>query len=225
MGIAYNTKIVRDNLVLQLDAANVKSYPGSGTTVYDLSGNELDFTLVNGASVTQGVFVLDGANDYVARGYSFDWTSIPWTVSFFAKATDFAYPTVIDLIAAGNGHFRFDLTLSSIRSMFRTPGGSGSTLVNYNTSINLDQWYHCAFTRQEDTFKAYLNGKLGATNTNVNFTNSSGMTSIRIGYSADYDASDRTFEGSVGPVSIYAEELTADEIKINFEAMRGRYNI
>ena len=41
MSIAYNTSIVRDGLVLQLDAANVKSYPGTGTTWYDLSGTVL----------------------------------------------------------------------------------------------------------------------------------------------------------------------------------------
>ena len=39
MGIGYNTSVVRDGLVLYLDAANSKSYPGSGTTWFDLTGN------------------------------------------------------------------------------------------------------------------------------------------------------------------------------------------
>lgn len=225
MGLTHSPKIVRDGLVLHLDAANVKSYPGSGSTVYDLSGNGLDFSLINGASVIDGVFVLDGANDYVVRSYTFDWTSIPWSVSFFAKATDFTYPTVIDLIVAGNGHFRFDLASDSIRSRFRTPGGTSTNLVSYSTTINADYWYHCAFTRQGDIFKAYLNGELVATNTNTNFTNSTGMTAIRIGYSSDYDASDRTFEGSVGPVTIHSRELSASEVLQNFEAARDRYGI
>ena len=48
MGIAYNTSIVRDGLVLHLDAANKKSYPGSGTVWSDLSGNDRNGTLLNG---------------------------------------------------------------------------------------------------------------------------------------------------------------------------------
>jgi hypothetical protein len=39
MGIAYNPRTITDGLVLCLDAANSKSYPGSGTTWTDLSGN------------------------------------------------------------------------------------------------------------------------------------------------------------------------------------------
>lgn len=46
MGVAYNSRIVTENLVLCLDAANTKSYPGSGTTVNDLVGSN-NFTLQN----------------------------------------------------------------------------------------------------------------------------------------------------------------------------------
>ena len=46
MGVAYNSKIVTDGLVLCLDAGNSKSYPGSGTTWTDLSGNGNNGTLV-----------------------------------------------------------------------------------------------------------------------------------------------------------------------------------
>ena len=45
MGAAGGPKIPRDNLVCAYDAANFKSYPGSGTTWFDLSGNGSDLTL------------------------------------------------------------------------------------------------------------------------------------------------------------------------------------
>jgi hypothetical protein len=48
MGIFYNTSIARDGLVLHLDAANKKSYPGTGTTWKDLNGNGNNGTLING---------------------------------------------------------------------------------------------------------------------------------------------------------------------------------
>jgi len=66
MGVSYNPKIVKDGLVLYLDAGNTKSYPGSGTTWTDLSGNGNNGTL-NGPSYNSnllGTFVLDGVDDY-----------------------------------------------------------------------------------------------------------------------------------------------------------------
>jgi len=228
MGFSRGPKIVTDNLFHYVDPRNVKSYPGTGTSVLDLSGNSRNMTLINGATVTDGVFVLDGANDYVnySFGTLFDWTAIPYSVSFWAKPTDFTYPTVIDLIAAGNGHFRFQIGSSDIRSQFRTPGGSSASLVTYSVSISSGNWYHCTFTRSGTTFKAYLNGTLGATNTTSHLgSTTTGMSVIRIGYSADYDAGDRTFEGSVGPVNIYDKTLTASEVLQNYNATKGRFGL
>ena len=66
MGVTYNPKIVTDGLVLALDAANVKSYPGSGTTWTDMSGNGNNVTLTNGPTFSSdngGSIVFDGVND------------------------------------------------------------------------------------------------------------------------------------------------------------------
>ena len=74
MSTRYNPSIVRDNLVLYLDAANTKSYPGSGTTWTDISRKGTDGTLTNGAtfnSGNMGHIAFDGTNDYV------DITSLP----------------------------------------------------------------------------------------------------------------------------------------------------
>ena len=60
--------IVTDGLVLNLDAGNPQSYPGSGTTWTDLSGNGNNGTLLNGVgydSDNGGSLVFDGSNDYV----------------------------------------------------------------------------------------------------------------------------------------------------------------
>ena len=68
MATYYNPKIVTNNLFLYLDAANAKSYPGSGTAWKDLSGQNNDTTLVNGPtynSNNSGCFVFDGTDDYL----------------------------------------------------------------------------------------------------------------------------------------------------------------
>jgi alpha-tubulin suppressor-like RCC1 family protein len=69
MGVAYNPRLVTDGLVLALDAGNTKSYPGSGTSWTDISGQGGSATLTNGptfSSSNLGSIVFDGINDYVA---------------------------------------------------------------------------------------------------------------------------------------------------------------
>lgn len=67
MGVGYNPKIVTDGLVMCLDAANRKSYSGTGTIWRDLVGSN-NGTLTNGptySSAGGGSIVFDGANDFV----------------------------------------------------------------------------------------------------------------------------------------------------------------
>jgi len=68
MGFSRGPKIVTDGLVLALDAANTKSYPGSGTTWNDLSGNGNTGTLNNGPTFDR----IGG--DYGAGDYTYNLT-------------------------------------------------------------------------------------------------------------------------------------------------------
>jgi hypothetical protein len=68
MGLSHSPSIATNGLVLCLDAANRKSYPGSGTTWTDLSGNGNNGTLTNGptySSANGGSLSFDGTNDVV----------------------------------------------------------------------------------------------------------------------------------------------------------------
>jgi len=68
-GGIFKTKVNRDGLICHLDAADINSYPGSGTVWYDLSGNGLNGTLVNGVTynggIASGVLVTNGSNQYI----------------------------------------------------------------------------------------------------------------------------------------------------------------
>ena len=69
MGLAHSPRLVTDKLEVCIDAANTKSYPGSGTSVIDISHHGRDATLVNGTAINTGVdgvvsFVFDGTNDH-----------------------------------------------------------------------------------------------------------------------------------------------------------------
>jgi len=69
MATNYNPSIVSDKLEVCVDAANTKSYPGSGTSVTDISHHGRDLTLVNGAAINTGTdgvvsFIFDGTDDH-----------------------------------------------------------------------------------------------------------------------------------------------------------------
>ena len=69
MALAHSPSIVTDGLALCLDGANVKSYPGSGTTWKDLSGKGNDGTLTNGPTFSSddgGSILVDGSNDFIS---------------------------------------------------------------------------------------------------------------------------------------------------------------
>ena len=85
MSAAGGPDIIEDGLVLALDAGNVKSYPGSGTTWYDKSGNSNDGTLINGPTYSNNTIVTDGSNDRVEISQSGDLRTESWTFRFVAK--------------------------------------------------------------------------------------------------------------------------------------------
>ena len=71
MALSHSPLIVTDGLVLCLDAANKKSYSGSGTTWTDRSGNGNNGTLVNGPTFDSGnggSIDFDGVDDNVNLG-------------------------------------------------------------------------------------------------------------------------------------------------------------
>lgn len=75
----YGGQIVTDGLLVMLDATNPVSYPGSGTTWYDLSPNNNDFTLYNSPVFTNdngiGVISFDGSDDYARSNSTIDLTA------------------------------------------------------------------------------------------------------------------------------------------------------
>ena len=62
MAVGYNPRIVTDKLVFCVDVANTKSYPGSGTSLYDLSGNNYDGTMTDVTITSDGHMSFNGQN-------------------------------------------------------------------------------------------------------------------------------------------------------------------
>jgi len=86
MALYHSPLVVTDGLVLYLDAANTKSYPGSGTAWNDLLQNGVNGTLTNGPTFTSsngGAITFDVVDDYAI--ITPPTTYSEYTVQFFCK--------------------------------------------------------------------------------------------------------------------------------------------
>ena len=213
MGISYNPRIVTDGLVLALDAANPKSYPGSGTTWTDLSGRGNTGTLTNGptySSTNGGSIVFDGSNDYVDLGTSIQNYSI-FTTSFWINYNVFSSShrsPLGDDSALYSYHILFlsEFIYLSFSPTFAFVG------VNHGT-INTNIWYNFVVTKDSsNNVVFYKNGvSLGG-------GNQSGTINInKIGKGYVHD------NANISNVSFYNRALSAAEVSQNFNALKSRF--
>ena len=232
----YGPKIVRSGLVLALDAADRKSYSGSGTTWTDLSGNNRNGTLTSGPTFNSsngGNIVFNGSTNYIAmpsgslRSYTGTRSSASvWFKTAIASSTRKALFGDWDATGA-NETARLELS-----GYGGTSGKIGGT-INYNpsnpntptestTTISTNIWYNVVIQYDGTSTKLYLNGVLeGSRNTSETGGNGTGQFAIsRAGnYNGLY------LNGSVANLLIYNRALTNVEILQNFNATRGRFGI
>jgi hypothetical protein len=210
MALAHSPRIITDGLVLCLDAANSKSYPGSGTTWRDISGNGNNGTLVNGPtfnSANGGNIVFDGSNDYVSISLE---TLTNFTVSLWINI----------------------LSFSGERQLFSSPNDSlgittfGGKYMVYNGAINSGQtsivnniWKNVVVTTESTSVKLYLNSNIDG-----HWDNGRSISGGTC-YICAYQGSSRQLNASVSSAVIYTRALSAAEIQQNFNALRGRYGI
>jgi hypothetical protein len=238
MACNYQGKIVTNGLVLCLDAADKKSYPGTGTVWRDRSGNGNNGTLVNGPTYSNsngGSLVFDGNLTYGSvSSAQFQSGNNPLTMECWVKW--FGNGTNVQNIIFGYGS---DIGPNRVPLLFATPNlfgfsfGSGSGDV-VSSSILVNTWYHIIATYDLTSCKIYLNGILQNTtsysSSNVILTGSNGaLAGIGSLFSTYGNVASPsrygTFNGNISKIAYYNRSLSANEIQQNFNATRGRFGI
>jgi hypothetical protein len=227
MAYRNGPKIITDGLVLCLDAAISKSYPGSGTTWYDLSVNKIDTSLINGPtylSENKGIIKLDGSNDYcrIPFNSAFNVTSNPFTVMVWNRKDDTnnSYTGLITADLSGDNTWKIHKDQNA--SFFRAR--SGSTVVAFPV-YTVGKWHLYAFTKSGNSLKLYFDGDLTSSVTSndpASFSNDLAIGSYRLN---DAIAGSWLMPLSFGPIMFYNRALSSDEIRQNFNATRGRFGV
>jgi hypothetical protein len=214
--LAHSPRIITDGLVLCLDAANPKSYPGSGTTWTDLSGNGNNGTLVNGVGYSNnnnGVLVTDGINQYIDI-ISPNLSISNNTVICATRYVDLTTPGRIVSARSNNwllGHHGGNSSSYYAEGWVYNPSNSGVG--------NIWRIYAAIGDYTNDVWGVYVNGQFITSNANgINGPNGFSLGRYGPG-NAQYSKAEISF------LYCYNRVLTASEIQQNYNALRGRYGI
>ena len=235
MGVIAGVNAVNDGLIFTIDAANFRSYSGSGNTANGLIGG-IGGTLVNGVgfgTTNNGYFIFDGTNDYIEVSDSnlLAFGTNPFTIDFWLYST-YIYPgsgTIYRTILSNYldyqgvfatffylGLFNNGSTLINFVSFLNS--SSGNLMGSLGANINANEWTNVNFTRSGDNLICYKNGVLVSTVVSTN--NFSGTRNARIGGGV---ASVNTFQGSLPSFKIYNRALSAAEVRQNYNSAKRRY--
>lgn len=222
MGTISGPFSIPDGLIYHIDPANPKSYIGTGTTIYDLSGNGNTSNFTNGAlyqNYQKGVVVVDGFNDYIS-------TPI-FNISSAASVSVWIKNVALDSIvfgASGSG-----INYPNSEYIFYYYSNTALAIQGYNagpfkqyyfSNINLNTWHNLVMTRDaSNNMSVYLNG-IGSTTGALSYSGTMQMNQIGrySTFSNQYNA-----KGSIGEVKIYNRALSASEVLQNYNASKKRY--
>ena len=215
--------VVTTGLQLYLDAGNASSYPGSGTTWTDLSGNNLTGTLTNGptySATNGGSIVFDGSNDYVQCLGSLTVTAATFVTWIKRNGSQGQY----DGILFSRGTNTTGMNFQTSNQLGYHWNDAGNTY-NWQSGLTIPAatWCMIAVSVTSTAATAYL-CQTGGTTTATNTVNhsSSLLNDIKI---AQDDAGGRFFNGNIAISQLYNRALSATEITQNYNATKTRFGL
>jgi hypothetical protein len=229
MSVYAGPEIVNNGLVLCLDAGNSRSYPGSGTTWSDLSGNGNTGTLVNGVGYNSGnlgSLSFDGSNDYVNFSFvnPFAETIIVWVKSATSTWNKYGW---FSSSRKQNGHIIHPDQGSRSVMYYILNSSASFTLIGSVTPDNITIPHMYAYTTNgSNLHKGYFDGQLvGELTTSITRTTTPSPQVWYVGRDDEVNHPNRYGNGNVYSVIRYNRALTAAEIQQNFNATRSRFGI
>ena len=237
MAFSFSPRIVIDGLILNLDAANSRSYISGSTTWADLSRNNNSSTLTNGPTfntASGGSIVFDGVDDFSTSPDSTSLRPTSFSIDTWFRPTSFsAFNTVVAKPFNGppwtapflSYMIRIE-TNGTVLSCSTNTGGTYRSLgVNYTFSTNTI--YNIVFTFNSSTGNAmaYLNGSVLSSTTHTAGAISYSALPVLIGAGYGTNPVGEFFAGDIYNVKVYNKALTATEILQNYNSLKTRFGL
>ena len=225
---------VTTNIVLYYDPSNSSSYPGTGTTINDLSGNGLN-GLMSGITFTSPYFTYNGTSSQVrvADNSLLEPGSGDWTMEVWVNQTVSGNDVVLGKF--DNGGLSQDVSYS-IRTLgttyyaqYGSGSGSGPTLFADSSRYTgtTDTWYQIVYVFTNittNTIETFVNGVSIGT---VSHSLAGLLNSTNPLYIGSYNGGEfsQWFDGKIGITRLYSTSLTPSQVLQNFNADKSKYGL
>lgn len=227
----FTSPYVSDHLELYVDAGVSGSYPGSGTTLYDLSSNAFNMEIGTGStwsSTSGGVIHFDGTypgtNDLdgpttnpfvVGLTYSTGY-SMEVMVKFDSVSGDQGIFTFCGNNWGSSGYINLQLSGQSLRWEF-TGNSTSSFFPTY--TFNTGTWYHIVATYDGSFAVVYVNGIM------IGSTSGNGINTTHTTSKFVLGCWDGKLQGDIGFTRFYSKPLLAADVTSNFDSSKNRFGL
>lgn len=229
----FTANIVQSGLFAHFESSYPDSYPGTGTSWFDLEGNSSPAILQNGTDYSlynNGVFILDGIDDYISIPDSTVFRGTPntvFTIQQWVNVSSFNDKDRLFEKFTSNAGYSVQLRNEGQLALEMKGSSSNNYVLSLDT-IQLDTWMLVtaviAFNGKSATpSKVYVNGvqKIYIENTETSIGTNNSVLKINSGQTPG----SREPISKIGAVYIYNRALTISEITENFDATKGRFGI
>jgi len=236
MAVHGNPDIITDGLIFHVDSADKNCYGGSGATVNDLSPSGLTSTFTNpsySGSVNQGSFHYDGVDKYITvpssaitnlqNNFSFE----VWFNKQGVGSVGSSFDSIFQKEGGLSGFPVYGIRASTEANptnlvMYFAFDGSGdhAQATIKSNGITIGEWVCCSVTVSSgNVAKGYYQGELlSTTSLSGDLKDENNTCLIGIG-------DGRRWNGYIPIVKIYNKELSASEVRQNFNAMKSRFGL
>jgi hypothetical protein len=215
--------LVTSGLTLNLDAGNASSYPGTGTTWTDLSGNGNNAILTGSptySSLNGGKLTFPYANVFgtINDSESIQFGTGNFTINIW-EYTGVVYDNTNQRTLISKNYFGFEVMIyqSTLRAYF---GGASNSLIG-TTTLYPNTWYHFVIVRSGTTITSYINKTQDA-----QITSSANVSRAGTALLINKRPSSSLYgDQTISTIQLYNRALTSGEITQNYDAIKSRFGL
>jgi len=226
-----NRPVVTNGLIMYVDAFNRDSYPGTGTTWYDISGNSNDLTFQNeeDIQIINGQYFRSGSLGYFDRtvGNNVPQGNANYCIGLWARQPYF-WGNAAGLISIGgygvpnqSNMLRIDQSITGrFQHFWWGTNEWGGDLIGVAPRVKLNKWFLVMAQYNGNYRQLWVNGQLIVQDQPTPGAHNVTSPLIQVGRVDPYG---QTQNGDVAVAFIYNRGLFPNEINRIFQTYRGRF--
>jgi len=223
--------VVDTSLMVWVDAGQTASYPGSGTTWTDLSGNGKNYTLTNSPTFNSltngGVITFAGASSQYATTAATlfnSTTTNTYSINIWVYPTGAGQIVQVDGQSTPNTAYHYTALEITAAGLIYFGQWTGAMTTIITSAQSLNAWYNLAITYNGTTATAYVNGaSVGSSAIAWSAPGANTFFALMSQDATNMSGTTAYASGSIGAFSVYNRALAAPEVAQNYNALRSRY--